>query len=151
MDQYFGICHTLTLSPNKTKDGIKTMEFYVHKEHHIVIYVHQAGAEFTNIPGAFHSIDLPAEKFKIYAIDYENINLLKYLGNTCEIRPEYKLSECNYKYIHQVSHLIEIIDWSHHYCESASRNFAKKVQVAIKFLEATKVRLGKKSIFRKND
>ena len=82
------------------------MEFYVKEEHSIYIYVHQAGADFTDIPGAFHFIDLPAEKYKMYLIDYENINVLKYEGKKCERRPEYKLSECNDQYIHKVSQFL---------------------------------------------
>lgn len=103
---YHGLrdCLTMTLPKNLVRLGIFQIFIQVQNppSPHLMIYVHQKGLLFTDMPVAWQQVDLSGDGYSV-SIDHEVVGLLKYDGEACEDDEKYRFDDCKLEDIHKVN------------------------------------------------
>ena len=98
-------CLTLSVPEKMKKLGIFKLIVRTHNDPplpNLVVYVHQNGLLFTDIPNAWHDIEVSGKGLQV-KVDHDVVDLLKYDFENCENDQNYKLSECQLEYLEQAS------------------------------------------------
>ena len=84
------------------RKGIQKIEFNSNEEIYLLIFIHQSGLMFTDLPDAYSLVIFDSIKTSAN-IEHQFTELLNYKGEKCDQDSKYKLDMCRFDYISQVN------------------------------------------------
>ena len=102
----FRPCHTMKISKDIVKEGIKSINFGVHNSRFslktaLSIFVHELGLLMSDLPSVSRYMTLSAGT--LAPVETEVVDLLQYSGRPCTRDTNYRLDHCLQNLIYRVS------------------------------------------------